>query len=296
MSDFLSQLSEATFRGIPFPTSTVGTKGGHSTVPHKKIDQDGWQVENLGRASYQFHLRIPLCDTIAKGPNETWSNLVTAIYPKLIAAFEDRSTGPFNHPYYGIRNCKVLDWDEALDPDWRGGTMLSASLMESFDNGAATGLSKASQVSIAAAAATVLDGATGAMNPPPALGTLPGQSLTDFVKSIGAIGDSVSLFTQQVAGKINSVIAAVTNLGASFGYIPGFSDATNRLISSLHAIQATAATKDKATSIYVVQRATTVASIANRVRSTVPDLLALNPDLARGPIVAKDSVVRFYAR
>ncbi len=272
------------------------TDGGHNVAQHKRMDRNGSFCENTGRNSYVFHLKAPLFNSIAKSRNESWTagKLFPDVYQRLIAALEDRSTGDFVHPIYGTRTCKVGPFDDTLNPGTRGGPEVSFTLIETVD-GDQVSLVQESAVSVGQAAAFEVDAAVAKIIQKPDTGTPGGISLTDFIKSIGSIADQVDLVKQQIGGQINRVISAVTGLGQKFGATPGFSDQTQRLISSLHAQKATLLQKDKATRDYLVAKPSTVASIAKRTGQTVKDLLTLNPLLAAVPVVPAEIVVRIYA-
>jgi prophage DNA circulation protein len=299
-ADVLSQLLETSFRKISFPTLTVSMKGGHGLVPHKRVDRNGWRIENVGRNSRTFVMKAPFINTIDAGDNETWNRTGAPLFPdtylKVIAALEDRSTGPFQHPIYGSTTVKVDTYEETLDPDFRGGPTLVITLLETFDDPSSSAVAQPSPLSIATDAATSLDAVLLPLNPPPSTGTPGGISLTQFIKSIAAIGDQVQLFEQQVEGQIDHVIYAMQGLEASFGYQPGYSDATERLISALHALKLQQLAADKPLSYYIVPKASTLAAIANRVGSSVSDLLTLNPGLANpvSPVVPADTAVAYY--
>lgn len=296
--DVLSQLQGCSWRGISFPALTHSVKGGHRLAPHIRMDRDGERVENTGRQSYSFHFKAPMINTIAPGRTEAWASgaLFPGTYFALIAALEDRSTGAFVHPIYGSRTCKVASWEDTLDADFRGGPVLVVSLQETVDSGDAASAGSTSNVSVATSAALNLDAAMFGLVPPPWPGTPPGMSLSQFVNSIKAIGDQADLFKQQIAGKIDSVINQMTSLGQIFAGTPGFSDNTQRLISSLHNIKVTALAQDRLVSVYVVAAPSTLASVANRVGATVKDLLVLNPALGRNLIVPTSTVIRFYSK
>jgi len=296
--DVLSQLLEASWRGIPFPNLSVDTSGGHNIVPHLRVDRNGARIENTGRKSLVFSLAIPFINTIAKGPNETWKDLYPITYRKMLTACEDRSTGDFIHPDYGLRKCKVGDYKTSLNPDYRGGTILTLQLMETVDDGDAVALEDTAVIPIATVAARNLDAKLGNLSPSPFKNILgDGVGLTDFIKSLGAIGDQVALFGKKITGKINGVIGALDSLKSSFGGDAGFSADTDRLISSLHAYKIKVLRTEKATSIFVVKKpkGTTVSALANLKKNSVKDILNLNPSLAGKAIVPFNTPIVYYS-
>jgi prophage DNA circulation protein len=294
-ADVLSQLLEASFRGIPFPTLGAETSGGHNLVPHKRVDRNGWRVENTGLNGYSFSLKIPFINTLAKGPGETWRNLYPDTYRRFLGALEDRSTGDFVHPDFGLRRVKVGDFKSTIDPDFRGGPMVTVNLVETVDEGDAVALGDTSAIPIAATAAVVLDAKLGALHPSPYPKLTGGTSLGAFVKAIGAIGDQVGLAAQQIEGKVNRVIAGLDKLKTEFSSDGPFADAADRLISSLHAYQRVALVLAKGTKVHVTARPSTLAMVAIRLRNSPSDLLKLNPALAKSASVPAQTFVRYYS-
>jgi prophage DNA circulation protein len=294
--DVLSQLLEASWRGIPFPTLGVESSFAHNIVAHKRVDRNGKRVENTGFDGGSFTVRIPFINSLAKGPSETWRDLYPDTYRKVLAALEDRSTGDFIHPDYGLRRCKVATFGATLDPDYRGGPIVNVALIETVDDGDAVALGETSVIPIAAAAAVTLDAKLGALYPSPYPKlTDKGQSLGEFVKAIGAIGDQVDLAAQQIEGKINRVIAGVDKLKTEFSSDGPFADAADRLISSLHAYKRLALVLAKGTKVHITAKATTCAVLSVRLRNKASDLLALNPALAKALVVPAQTLVRYYA-
>ena len=294
--DILSQLLEASFRDIPFPTLMVHAEGGHNVVTHKRVDRNGWRVENTGMNGYVFSFKIPCINSLVRGPNETWeSALYPDVYLKILSALEDRSTGPFVHPSYGKRSCKVDKWSEDLDPDFRGGPTLTVSLLETVDSGDAVSVADTSVIPIAKSAAADLDNVIGSMDPYPYTGT-DGLSLEDFVDFLGSLADQWELFKAQMEARVNRVIAAMDKLSQKFGYVPGFSQNTQALISALHAMKNQATTKkSKPVSVLAVRKATSKGALAQRTKNSVQQIIELNPELAKSAVVPANVAVRYYA-
>jgi len=295
--DILAQLLGASFRGVSFPSLMFSTKGSHNVVIHKRVDRDGWRVENTGQNGNVHSFKIPCVNTIVPGLNETWiaGQLYPANHNRLIVALTDRTSGPFVHPHFGKRTCKVAEWESTLDPDFRGGPTLMVTLFETVDDtGDAVALATTSISSLATAAALSLDATFAPLVPPPDTGTPGGISLSDFLKSLGALADEWSLMKMQWAASIDRVSYQLGVLEEKFGDSPGFSDQTERLISALHAIKANALATGAATSVYIVPQRATAAQVANRLGNTLSQIYQLNPQLARSPIVQPTTPVVYY--
>jgi len=272
----------------------VHTEGGHRLVAHARVDRNGERQENTGRKSYRFKLKIPFINTIARGKNETWENLFPGTYRKMIAALEDRSTGPFTHPIYGSVTCKADSWSEDIDPDFRGGPVLMVEFAETADDADSAGVASMSALSIAETAALSLDAIFIPLRPPIDLGTPPGMSLADFVRKIGAIADRIDLMRQQWEAKVFRVIYALETTKGKYENAFGVADNIDRLVSALHELRRQTLVLVRPTSIYVVPRATTAAALAQRLLNPVAVLFALNSTLAASPIVPAETAIRYY--
>ncbi len=297
--DILSQLLETTWRGISFPTLMVTSSGGHGLVPHKRMDRNGWRVENTGRNSMTVQLRAPFINTIARGRGESWRNLFPETYRKVMAALEERSTGAFQHPIYGARTMKAADWKEELNPEFRGGPTLDITFIESVDEGDASALDVASALGLAASSALTLDASIASLSPPPDMGLAADgfASFTDFVQQLQAVGSQADLARARVVAKAERVIHAALSLQDTAGRVDtGYRDSAQRFASAVRAAVVTLATTGATKGFYRVPRRAAVPSIANRLKNTIPEILSLNPVLAGALLVPADTVVQHYKR
>lgn len=297
--DILSQLLETTWRGISFPTLTVSSAGGHGLVPHKRMDRNGWRVENTGRNSLTVQLRIPFINTIARGRGETWRDLFPVTYRKVLAACEERSTGHFQHPIYGVRTMKAADWREELNPDFRGGPTLDVNFLESVDEGDATALSVASNLGLASSAALSLDATIAALNPPVDAGLAADgfSSFTDFVRQLQAAGSKADLARAQVAAKAERVVSVALSLQDTAGRVDaGYRDSAQRFESAVRASLVSLASSGATKAFYSVPRRSAVTSVANRVKNTIAEILALNPLIAGELTIKPGTVIQHYRR
>lgn len=296
--DVLSNLLQASWRGIAFPTVAVDASATHGVVVHLRMDRNGRRLENTGFHGRDFNYKIPLINTLARGPTETWHDLMPDTYRRLNVALEDRTTGNFVHPLLGLRRCKVLEWTETVDPDFRGGPTLTVKWSEDTEGGDAV-LSQVGSSLVAQTAALSLDSALGLLIPPPDLALPEGIfSLTDFLKFLGTIVDQADLVRQQWEGKVNRVIGALNTLaGKLYGdtsVSTGLKDDLARLIATLHEHKRSILRLDKSTSLYIVPKATTLAALAPRLRNTPGQLANLNPALVGKLKVEIETPVRYY--
>jgi prophage DNA circulation protein len=293
--DVLAQLQGTSWRGISFPSMSVDMKGGHNVVVHQFMDRNGARLENTGQKYNEFTLKIPFVNGLWTGDMEDWEDpLFPTVLLQFLTAVEDRSDGPLVHPTYGSRNCKALTWGETLDPNFRGGVVLLVSFGETIADGDAATLASTSTLTIATAAANTLDDSIMTLTPPPDTGT-GGISLSAFVSSIEAIGDEWNLLVMQVNAKIAQVINSLMGIAEAFGYVPGLSDATMRLVSALHAMRDKQLQQSKAVSYYVTPKYSTLPSLTTKLKTDVSTLLKLNPSLARSALIPPQTIVTYYS-
>ncbi len=127
MTDVLKQLRPASFRGIGFPASGVRDYGfSQDQAQHRFIFRDEQLIESLGRQNPTYRFTIPFREDIAIGP---WRNLFTEVYPKFLAACQDRSAGILVDPIHGSVRVKCASFSEVLDATKRDGVDVSVDFV-----------------------------------------------------------------------------------------------------------------------------------------------------------------------
>ena len=212
--DVLSQLLECSFRAISFPVETLEVSFAQDVIQHKRMDRDGAKLENTGMGAITYTVKAPFCNSISKGPMETWKDLYPDTKNKVLDALQDRTTGDFIHPELGLRRCKATGVHSALDPNYRSGVVLNFTLVEDTEEDDAVSITANSTISIAKTAAVDLDAKLGNLKPPVKSGIEEDgfKSFTDFVDKIGGAFDQVGLLQKQVIGKIDRVIGRINKL------------------------------------------------------------------------------------
>ncbi len=314
-----NQLKGAVWRDLGFPWVTIETSGGQTLVAHQRVDRSGARQEGTGRTPYSFKVHAPFM-LLQPGPNETWprENLFPGHFYKFLAALEDRSSAIFQHPLLGPIRCVPGTWTIPLDAAVRGGVFLDFELNETTEVGDAPSLGAQEFFSMAKQAALDLDAAIAQINPKPPIPSAydDDQSIGEFVDSIGAVGDQLSLAQQQAFGKIDNMISKIDGLADSISStatliettpaevgkkpkqlgnsVAHVAIASARLISALHGIKAQAQKQSDTLGFYTVQKATTLSALSVDLRCSISDLSKLNPELLGRPIIPRFSVVRFY--
>lgn len=304
MPDFFeSELLEAKFRDVTFPTSDFQVKIQQSIAQHARADQDGARIESTGRDPLVFSATIPFRNTVTRGRNETWGTLYPDAHRAFLSAMSDRSTGTLVHPSIGPVLVKAVSCSTSLTGSKRDGEDVTAEWIEySEDEDASNAiLSSNSPIGIATINAIDLDSGIDELN----LGGFdPDGGLPSFEESMrtitGAI-DTASLIARKVFGVIDRVIYRIDAIDFSLR------EAANpqlwpvrqnifRLRAAMLDLRARASFESSDVSLYIVPAPTTLANLASRFDNKVSDMLQLNPGLSARPSVTRGTVVRYYSK
>lgn len=295
--DVLSQLLECSFRGISFPVDSLDLDLSHDLIQHRRMDRNGARLEDAGLRAAVYNIKAPFCNSIARGPNETWNNLYPDTKNKMIDALSDRSTGDFVHPELGLRRCKPASFKTGLDPNYRSGIVISFTLIEDTEEDDATLLTTNANIPIGSSSAISLDATIGNLNPPPdtGLSQFGFASFTDAFNQISAVFGTIDLLNKQIIGKIDGVIGCVNKLTNQFdNAVTIFGTAPDELISSLLQIQKSALVQDKELGYYITQGKTTLGYLSQKLQNSIQQLIDLNSSLIRYPTVPSQTIVRYY--
>jgi prophage DNA circulation protein len=128
MTDFLSQLPEASYEGKRFPVVSAETRGGNDVAQHVAYRRRGADVEFTGLRAYQGTFTIPLVNTPALVAK--YGDLALGLRADLLDLFETRPIGSLQHPTYGLLTAAITEWSEPIDSSARNGVTWSVSWVE----------------------------------------------------------------------------------------------------------------------------------------------------------------------
>lgn len=294
----------------------------HDQADHRFWGFDGAYIEATGRAPLVFTASIPFRNGIVPGKKEKWGVLYPTTYREFLRATADRGTGTLVHPEFGLITCKVRNVETIWDANRRDGCDVEATWVETIERDE-NQLTTDSTVTSAELAARDLDTHLqdlSHLDPP-----LPSQPTyqPDFEESmrrIAAVGDQISLLQQRQAGKIDSIIYRVNEVGNSLdraattsrntvkSIIDGDStqsgrsalswpmrDAINRMKAGLIEAKKKLLEDGRPIVFYRVPSAATLASVSISAGANLSEMISLNPSLVRSPIVPIGTIVRYYA-
>lgn len=294
------QLLEFKWRDIPFPTSTFELEIKQDLASHKYPGRDGANVEGTGRDAIQFSATIPFRNGLYRGKGETWDSLYPDQYRAFLAAMSDRTTGALQHPDMGVVNCKPVDVKAVWSPDRRDGVDVQASWIETTEI-VRVDTSTDAAISIALEAANGLDSQNLAANV--VFPSLPAYT-PDFaatMRSITAVTDQISLLSQRQAGRIDAIAYRVETLSDSIdragsSLLWPMRQSVERMRAALPDLRKILGATGQKLIFYVTPVDTTLAGVANDVGASVSQIISLNRELVREPIVPARTIVRYYKK
>jgi len=301
--DVLSKLLPFRWREIEIPISRMRASLAHDLVEHKYWGVDGARVEDTGLAPMRFTATIPMINGLAAGGAEQWkSDLYTNVLRPLIVAFSRRDNGLLQHPEFGNIACKA----ERLDIDWdaskRGGADVEASWVETNDDSAIRDVLKSPASAMGDAARSLDVSGADIRSLVPKAPKYKESFESAMNKIIGGV-DQVGIKSKLFGGRIDQVVYRAKSLG----------EAATRTKSALtwpitHAVEVIKANADELRKalaragrdivIYTTVSDTTLAGIYVIVggpATSMTELIRLNVQLVREPIVPAGSTVRYYA-
>lgn len=303
--DELSQLLEASFRNVPFPTAGLEVSFSHDGPEHRIFGKDVNNVENTGRNSRVWSAQIPFFNGVRAGRAEhqlLGKVLFPVLYRQFLEAMKDGSAGELVDPDTGPVNVKPRTCRARIDPLRRDGFFVDATWIESDDSvdGTAPALDSPSPVTVLDIESKNLDTLIGTMNPPPPVadGDPPFGSFAGLFTSLRSVLDTVELQQQRIAGVINNFSSELDRLKESVDRLNDCAlwpvyESIEHLQSSLTDLAQAGQASRPSLRFYTVPRDTTLAGVAAVLRTDTATLARVNPLLLEDPVVRGGTVVAY---
>jgi hypothetical protein len=303
MAGEFAQLLPFVWRGQHLPLTRIHVSLAHDLVEHKYWGVDGARVEDTGVAPLRIAAVIPISNSIFPGSKEQWA--AGKLYPHalrtFITQFAKRATGKLQHPEFGEIACKAERLDFELVGDRQDSTEIHASWVETIDDETKALLdriipSPVSDLGGAAADLTASGADLKALVP----------QLPEFKEDIESLGrkltgivDQVSILSYRQAGVVNRILYQAHRMELSIKRAK--SALTWPAVNNLQRIKSAAYSlrrellKTTGIGLYTVPAATTLAgvSLALPAKTSIGEVIKLNPSLVRGPVVPKGALVRY---
>jgi prophage DNA circulation protein len=271
-------------------------------VEHKYWGVDSGRVESTGIAPVRISAQIPLTNRIYPGKNERWRP--GSLYPDglrdLLIAFGKKQTGLLQHPEFGQITCKAERIEVDITAERRNTAMVDASWVETLDDDLIHKIVASNTTEIELAADSLDASQTDLKKLVP---TLPKykETFDDFARKIAAIGDRVTLLSYRSAGKINSIVYRVQQVGESLDRArtaltwPAKQN-VQRIQAAARDLRGKLLASSRDIGLTRVLNDTTLAGLLGVLPegNTVGDLVSLNPNLMTDPIVKANTFVRHY--
>jgi hypothetical protein len=300
MAGEFEQLLPFLWRKKHYPITRIHLSLAHDLVEHKYWGVDGGRVEATGIAPLRITANIPISNHIFPGTKEKWA--AGDLYPNalrtFIIDFGKKTTGLVQHPEFGEIACKPERLEFELSGEKQGATELQASWVETLDDDVLSNIVESPVRDIELGASDLEASMADLRALAPELPEF-SESISSLASRIASISDSITVLSYRQAGVVNKVIyqahrmqIAVSRAGSAL---------TWPAMQNLQRIKAGAYELRKkllsphGIGLYTTQKDTTLAGtvIALPKGIAVGDLIQLNPQLVRGPVVAKGTIVRY---
>ncbi len=305
VNDLFDGLLPFSWRGIQFPIVETEIELRQDLAIHKFVDRDGAHVEGTGRAPLQITARIPFLNGLTRGKQEQWySPLYPSAWRQVFAACADKSSGVVQHPELGQLTCKCEFMRTRWAADTRQGVYVNITWIETDDAvlNFDLALASASPLANAQQAAADMDQQVLTLNPKiTPQPYVPPTSFSDLMNAVRGVIDIPTLLQKQFMGRVDNVIYESQALEDSLNRAinatalnwPMFL-AAELAKSACYDLKATQLNKGKKMGNYVVQKDSTLAQVSASIGASVSEIMSLNPAYVQFPVIAKDSIVRYY--
>lgn len=292
------------WRDVSFPVQQFSTSLAHDLAIHKWPDRDGAHVEATGRQPLTFRASIPFKNGVRPGPGESWgtSDLYPTTFRLFLTAFATRTSGFLQHPELGLIRCKPHTAEFGWGATSRDGCDCTATWTESLDDTVTEFqdiLASKSPVADLMLTCDELDSQIASYDNPLLSVHVRSFSFGAAIRNVTKSFNAITLASAKYGGYINHVAYRASLLEDA---VLGLRDnkawpmvtACERIRASLHDLKRSQLTASRLVGFYTVARDATLASLLVPTRSSVSNLLLLNPTLGRSSVIPKGTVVRYY--
>lgn len=297
MTNVLSQLQRASWRGLQFPITARDYGFQQEQQATSFIFRDEALIESLGKKNPTYRYTIPFREDIARGP---WVNMFTVQYPKFLAACEDRTRDVLIDPVHGRKPAKCVSLRETLSTQRVDGIDVEVEFIHAPPEQPEQAVYVPKTIQGATGMAGALDKAVAKINrdrqlPPPD----PKISVLDAISAVtgqvSAIGNKVTATFADAAFRVEKSRDMLESL-KSASVAPALLQA-KRLEVAILDLEA----KNDPTGTKPLGRLTTtvdytVAALSMKLGMAIQDLIRLNPFLSRTPLVKAGTDLRVTAQ
>jgi prophage DNA circulation protein len=289
-TELLGLLPELSWRGLTVPTGPTPYDGGHEQARRAYPYIDGQGHDNTGRKSYRFQAKCFFLDSLEDGLYpERWNEFREAL--------EDGSSGDLVHPDLGKVRARVIDWHVTLDPMARAGVVVDVTWEETIDDTDAVATFTGPEIS-APVAAEAADAAMSSLG----INYPTGESTSSLSELVGQVTGAIASAQMTIDGMENRMIGM---LGGIYDAAAALNDhGTLPLMDSLTALysamsvyaQRVASRLPIPVESFGVTADTTLEAFAAEHGNTVTEIMGLNLEALRSPVVKAGTALKFYKK
>jgi hypothetical protein len=293
-TDVFKAQPTASFRGIAFPITERDVTHSHDTVEHRLQYRDGRLIEITGGSNKTFTYTIPFRQGIARGP---YKDLFVKTLPEFWLAYADKSRGTLVDPITGVSQVVPGSWDEITDVNRRDGIDVRVSFIESpelADDAQESGIETVmSAYGEAQALDTELSKVDWQQEPSP-------PPMTDPLSAIAGLGSQIAAVPAKVAANLHAVAFRCEKVEATLAKLKDPETTTQvvhaarRLRLSCQRMADEGANPARTVKQITYSTAKPLSAIAQELHNSVDDLVKLNAQLVRMPLVPAEFVIKHY--
>jgi hypothetical protein len=289
VTDVFQYLPRFSWRGHEYPVLERNVAFQHENVQHKLAYRNGDLIEQTGARNNTFRYTLALREDIAKGP---YRALFTQGLTQLLNDCKNRTPGPLVDPVHGEFTCVPALYDETTDNNKRDGADVRVEFVHSPE------LDEVDQR--LEPTITGIVGDAGALNSEIALvswNQVPSpEPSTDILSAITGVAAQITAQADRFSASLDDLAFRMEKLDKAVDQLENpqvwpLKRSARRVQDA--AIQAQKRISDPGKTIVRVTQnyASTVTAVAAGVGMTVVELLKLNGQLARSPLVPTGTVL-----
>lgn len=287
MAGEIQDLDTLSWRGLPAPDYTVVSFEWQNElaprgVPYVDVDVH----DNVRRKSASFKARIYFCETLTPGA-------FTQQWKKWLPAIKDGSADYLVHPLLGTLRARVQHVGGEVAAHITDGIVIDVSWVETNEDPSTLNADLSASFDIASLTQVADQNATAVGVPYPT-----GQGTTSIFQAFQSIRGQIFSAEVSVAGAIDATLA---NVEAMIDIV-SLQDATSwaaydsliNVWNALTDLKAKIATTARATASKTIAFDTTLDAFAAEVGNDLKDVMGLNLEALRTPLVPKGSTLRYF--
>jgi hypothetical protein len=292
--DYLKRLPLFEWRGRQYPLLARSVSFGHEGASDRIQYRDNDFIQQLGAHSLTFRYTLPMRQGIAKFP---YRNLFITEYPLLFAAMRDRSKGTLVDPILGPFVCIPQLFDDTTDPRLRDGTDVQIEFKHSPDLDETEDLKPISIQGLSSDAGALdqeIERVDWEQEPSPGPTADPIDAISGIGQQAQAQGGKFVAALHDYAYKMEKVEDQVERLENPDVWPLVNATRRNRAV----ALELSERAKDPTKRVVQITNnySRSLTALAAQVGMSVEDLLELNGELARSPIVERGTVIKIFKR